>query len=201
MNQLTFFENKALSIPDELASYHNAFFSTAESMGYLDRLTTVTPWNQETIHMYGKMLKTPRLTAWYGDEESIYQFSGNKYHPLKWTPDLLSLKEKVEQKAGEKFNSVLLNFYRDGNDSVSWHSDDEPELGTNPVIASVSFGQPRRFDIRNKSDHQHKFSIELENGSLLVMKGDMQKNWEHRVPKSIRPMKHRINLTFRMINT
>ena len=110
------------------------------------------------------------------------------------------IKEKIEPLAGTRFNSVLLNYYRDANDSVAWHSDDEYELGVNPVIASVSFGQVRRFDIRNKLDRNRKYSIYLENGSLLVMKGDLQHNWVHQIPKSTKPLKARVNLTFRVIN-
>jgi len=169
-------------------------------MALLRTFTGNVPWKQETIQMYGKLLKTPRLTAWYGDNEKDYTFSGTKYHPMPWTGELLAIKEKIEPLAGIRFNSVLLNYYRDANDSVAWHSDDEYELGVNPVIASVSLGQVRRFDIRHKQDHNRKYSVYLENGSLLIMKGDLQHNWEHRIAKSAKPMKERVNLTFRVIS-
>jgi len=112
---------------------------------------------------------------------------------------LLSLKEKVEQAAGKCFNSVLLNYYRDGNDSVAWHSDKESVLGKNPVIASVSFGQVRSFDIRNKTDHKEHYSIKLEHGSFLLMKAGLQERWDHRIAKSTKPMGARVNLTFRVV--
>jgi alkylated DNA repair dioxygenase AlkB len=150
--------------------------------------------------MYGKLLNTPRLTAWYGDNSKTYAFSGKKYEPYAWTKELLSIKARVDAACGIKFNSVLLNLYRNGNDSVAWHADDEPELGINPLIASVSFGQLRRFDVRHKQDHKLKYSIELENGSMLIMKGDLQHNWEHQIPKSTKAIKERINLTFRVIS-
>jgi alkylated DNA repair dioxygenase AlkB len=150
--------------------------------------------------MYGKMLKTPRLTAWYGDQHSTYEFSGKKFLPLPWTDQLLLIKQRIEVAELIRFNSVLLNYYRDGNDSVAWHSDDEPELGKDPLIASVSFGQTRRFDIRHKQDHQLKYSVNLENGSLLFMRGDLQHNWEHRIAKSTQPLRERVNLTFRIIH-
>lgn len=109
------------------------------------------------------------------------------------------IRRKVESIVGISFNSVLLNYYRDGNDSVAWHSDNEKALGTHPVIGSVSFGQVRDFDIRNKTDHSIKYSIRLEHGSLLIMKGDLQAHWDHRIAKSTRPMKGRLNLTFRVV--
>jgi alkylated DNA repair dioxygenase AlkB len=151
--------------------------------------------------MYSKQVITPRLTAWYGDANKDYSFSGNKFHPLPWTKELLEIKEKIEPIVGIRFNSVLLNYYRDGNDSVAWHSDNEAELGRQPVIASVSFGQVRRFDIRHKLGHKQKYAVKLENGSLLILKGDLQQNWEHRIAKSATPMHPRVNLTFRVIGT
>jgi alkylated DNA repair dioxygenase AlkB len=174
-------------------------FDPKESASFLKAFISTTPWIQETVQMYGKMMKTPRLTAWYGDNNKSYTFSGNKYYPLPWTEDLLTVKSRIEPIAGMAFNTVLLNYYRDGNDSVAWHSDDEYELGIKPVIASVSFGQIRRFDVRQKQNHRHKYAIDLENGSLLLMKGDLQELWEHKIAKSVKPMKERVNLTFRVI--
>jgi alkylated DNA repair dioxygenase AlkB len=201
MEQLNFFDGggQSLKLPAELMDYRPGFFSKEESAAFMQKFKGNIAWKQETIQMYGKMLNTPRLTAWYGDNNKSYAFSGKKYDPNPWTPELILIKQRVEQAAGMAFNSVLLNYYRNGNDSVAWHADDEPELGTNPVIASVSFGQIRRFDVRHKKNHKLKYSVELENGSLLLMKGDLQHNWEHQVPKSTRPLKERINLTFRVI--
>ncbi len=144
--------------------------------------------------MWGKEVLTPRLTAWFGKREHHIHVA----HP--WTKELLNIKEMVEPPCGTTFNSVLLNYYRDGNDSVAWHADDEPELGTNPVIASVNLGQARRFDVRHKNNHAEKYSVDLAHGSLLIMRGDLQHNFEHQIAKSSKPMKARINLTFRVIH-
>jgi alkylated DNA repair dioxygenase AlkB len=202
MEQLSFFDGGLQSpkLPADLMNYRSDFFSKAESDRLIPLLKASILWNQETIQMYGKLLNQPRLTAWYGDNSKTYAFSGKKYDPHPWTEELLFIKHRVDAAAGITFNSVLLNLYRNGNDSVAWHADDEPELGINPIIASVSFGQARRFDVRHKTDKQQKHSVELENGSLLIMKGDLQHQWEHQVPKSTKALKERINLTFRVIS-
>jgi alkylated DNA repair dioxygenase AlkB len=132
--------------------------------------------------------------AWCGDSTS-----GKIADPMPWTDELLMIRKMVEPLAGLKFNSVLLNYYRDGNDSVAWHSDKENILGKRPVIASVSFGQVRSFDVRNKLDHKEHYSVKLEHGSFLHMKGGLQEGWEHRIAKSAKPMRPRINLTFRVV--
>ncbi len=201
MEQLSFFDEpqNGVTLPEDLLDYRPSIFDREESTSLLQTFISQTPWIQESIHMYGKMVKTPRLIAWYGDSNKTYTFSGNKYSPVPWTKELLAIKARVEPIAGMAFNTVLLNYYRDGNDSVAWHSDDEYDLGYKPVIASVSFGQERRFDIREKRDHQHKYSVVLENGSLLLMKGDLQELWEHRIAKTKLAMKPRVNLTFRVI--
>ncbi|MGN6639828.1 MAG: alpha-ketoglutarate-dependent dioxygenase AlkB family protein [Mucilaginibacter sp.] len=202
MEQLSFFEQAGQSplLPADLLDYHPGIFNADESAVLLEKFISTVPWKQEDIQMYGKVLKTPRLTAWYGDNDKDYTFSGTKYSPIPWTEELLKIKNRIEPIAGIHFNSVLLNYYRNANDSVAWHSDDEYELGVNPIIASVSFGQVRRFDIRHKQEHNRKFSIYLENGSLLLMKGNLQHLWEHRIPKSTQIMKERVNLTFRVIH-
>ncbi|MDB5140695.1 MAG: alpha-ketoglutarate-dependent dioxygenase AlkB [Mucilaginibacter sp.] len=202
MEQLNIF-GEALpqgSLPPDLMEYHQGIFDAKESIAFMETFIHTVPWEQKTVTMYGKEIITPRLIAWYGDTGKDYAFSGTKYDPIPWTEELLKIKLITEKLAGITFNSVLLNYYRNGNDSVAWHSDDEYELGIKPVIASVSFGQVRKFDIRHKTDHQNKYSIALENGSLLLMKGDMQLNWEHRIPKSTKPLKPRVNLTFRVIH-
>ncbi|AMR32826.1 2OG-Fe(II) oxygenase [Mucilaginibacter sp. PAMC 26640] len=202
MEQLSFFNGGLQSpkLPVELMEYKPEFFSAGEVAELTPKLKSTIRWTQETIQMYGKLLNTPRLTAWYGDNSKTYAFSGKKYDPHPWTPELLLIKARVDAACGITFNSVLLNLYRNGNDSVAWHADDEPELGKNPMIASVSFGQVRRFDVRHKSDHTLKYSVDLENGSLLIMRGDLQHQWEHQVPKSAKALRERINLTFRVIN-
>jgi alkylated DNA repair dioxygenase AlkB len=201
MEQLSIFNSgQSLKLPADLMDYFPNIFTREESAGLMQKLKDTIQWKQETIQMYGKLLNTPRLTAWYGENSKTYAFSGKNYDPYPWTPELLFIRQRVEQAAGMAFNSVLLNDYRNGNDSVAWHADDEPELGLNPVIASVSFGQARRFDVRHKQNHKLKYSVELENGSLLIMKGDLQHNWEHQVPKSTKAINERINLTFRVIS-
>ncbi|MEO7215390.1 alpha-ketoglutarate-dependent dioxygenase AlkB [Mucilaginibacter sp.] len=202
MEQLSFFDGGLQNpqLPPDLMEYKPRFFTKAECDTLIPALKTNIRWNQETIQMYGKILNTPRLTAWYGDNSKTYAFSGKKYDPYPWTDELHFIKQCVDAAAGITFNSVLLNLYRNGNDSVAWHADDEPELGVNPIIASVSFGEIRRFDVKHKTAKQQKYSVELENGSLLIMKGDLQHNWLHQVPKSTKAIGERINLTFRVIS-
>jgi len=199
--QLSFFAEAGQSkgLPAELLDYRPGFFTQQESDHLLDKFINETPWKQTVQKMWDKEYPTPRLSTWYGDPDTDYSVAGKIANPLPWTDDLLMVKERVEPFACVKFNSVLLNYYRDGNDSVAWHSDRESVLGRNPIIASVSFGQVRSFDIRNKQDHSEKYSIRLEHGSFLLMKGGLQENWEHRIAKSVKPMRARINLTFRVV--
>ncbi|NHA03283.1 alpha-ketoglutarate-dependent dioxygenase AlkB [Mucilaginibacter sp. HC2] len=201
MEQLSFFADAGQSkgLPKELLEYHAGFISAAESDWLLHQLASQIPWKQTTQKMWDKEYLTPRLTSWHGDIGTDYSVSGKISNPNPWTPELLMLKEKVEGTAGIRFNSVLLNYYRDGNDSVAWHSDRESVLGKNPVIASVSFGQVRSFDIRSKADHSEHYSVRLGHGSFLLMKAGLQEHWEHRIAKSPKPMKARVNLTFRVV--
>lgn len=201
MEQLALFSEAGQSkgLPTELLDYRPALFSKAESDALLEKFINKTPWKQTTQKLYDKEYLTPRLTAWYGDLGTDYSNPATLSNPIPWTPELLMIKAKVEPLAGITFNSVLLNYYRDGNDSVAWHSDRESVLGKNPIIASVSFGQVRSFDIRNKTNHQEHYSVRLEHGSFLLMKGGLQEHWEHRIAKSAKPMKARVNLTFRVV--
>lgn len=201
MEQLSFFAEAGQSkgFPDKLLEYRPGFIDPATSDYLLSKLIRETPWKQSIQKMWDKEYLTPRLTSWHGDIGTDYSVSGKIANPNSWTPELLLLKEKVESVAGTRFNSVLLNYYRDGNDSVAWHSDRESVLGKNPVIASLSFGQVRSFDIRNKTDHKEHYSVKLEHGSFLLMKCGLQEGWEHRIAKSAKPMKARINLTFRLV--
>jgi alkylated DNA repair dioxygenase AlkB len=201
--QLCFFPEAGQSrgLPVEMLEYTPGLFSRAESDRYLNMFIAGTPWEQKLVKMWDKELLTPRLTAWYGDPGTDYSFTGTKLNPMPWTPELLEIKARVEPLAGIRFNSVLLNYYRDGNDSVAWHSDKENILGKRPVIASVSFGQVRSFDIRNKQCHDEKYSVKLEHGSFLLMKAGLQEAFEHRIAKSTKPMEPRVNLTFRVVLT
>ncbi len=188
------------SMPDgEVIIYRN-FFDELESDQLFDELLDSINWRQDKIKMFGKEVKLPRLTAWYGDQGKSYKYSGINMNPDTWTPTLLSIKEKVEKVVELNFNSVLLNLYRNGKDYVSWHSDDEPELDRNPIIASVSFGETRRFQLKHKSNKDlDTVEVALTHGSLLFMKGATQHFWKHQVPKTSKVLTERINLTFRII--
>lgn len=186
-------------MPDAEVYLTSSFFSPAESDALLADLTANIAWEQKAIQFMGKQVMQPRLIAWYGDAGKSYRYSGLTVHPLPWTPTLLDMKAQVEAAANVTFNSVLLNLYRDGQDSVGWHSDDEPELGTNPVIASVSLGAARAFQFKHKQNPDLKQSVELTHGSLLLMRGTTQHFWKHQIPKTKKPLAARINLTFRVI--
>lgn len=178
--------------------YLPGFFKVSQANQYLTQLQDSILWKQEKMNMYGRQVDFPRLTSWYGDAGKPYSFSGIKLTPHPWTAELMEIKHQVEAFCSTSFNSVLLNLYRHGNDSISWHSDAEKELGINPVIASVNFGGERVFQMRHNST-QEKISITLEHGSLLVMKGELQHHWKHQVPKTKKTVAPRINLTFRTI--
>ena len=180
--------------------YLPGFVAVADRDGLLARIDETTVWRQEMIRMYGKEMPVPRLTAWHGDPGRTYAYSQIALEPVPWTAPLLELKALVEAESSVAFNSVLLNLYRDGRDSVAWHSDDEPELGPRPVIASVSLGAPRRFHLRRKAEHADRVDITLAHGSLLLMAGSTQHEWEHQVPKTASKVGPRVNLTFRTIS-
>lgn len=156
-------------------------------------------WKQDHIRMYGRMIPLPRLTSWYGDPGNNYTYSGIKSEPNPWNKGLNYIKMEVEKVAKTNFNSVLLNWYRDGDDYLSWHADDEKELGENPVIASVNFGQTRDFVLRRNDNQSIKIVIPLKHGTLLIMRGETQHFWQHSVPKRKKVTGSRINLTFRNI--
>lgn len=184
---------------DGEALYYPGFLSREEGDLLLGRLLKEIKWKQEKVKMYGKTINIPRLTAWYGDTEKQYAYSGIRMKPRKWTEALLGVKKVVEEKAGVEFSSVLLNLYRNGDDAVAWHSDNERELGDEPVIASLSLGTSRTFRFRHIEDKRLMESIELAHGSLLIMKGETQAKWQHEVPKKKGIMLPRVNLTFRAI--
>lgn len=186
-----------LLVQDGVAIYHHALFSAEESESLLATLLSEIDWQEAEITMFGKRMKIPRLQAWYGDKH--YAYSGIQLTPLPWTKNLLKIKSRIEPLSGVEYNSVLLNLYRNGNDSMGWHSDDEPELGENPTIGSVSFGEPRKFHLRHKTEKIPTVKVELASGSFLLMKDVIQSHWQHQIPKSKKPMQSRINLTFRAI--
>lgn len=201
MEQFSFFScnGQTKGLPTDVLEYRAGFIAPDKSDLLLQGLIRNTPWQQRLVKMYDREVLTPRLTAWYGDNDGINYGALGKSIPLEWTDALLELKSLVEPVANISFNSVLLNYYRDGRDSVAWHSDKETAIGSHPVIASVSFGAVRSFDIRKKADHHEKHSVRLEHGSLLIMKGSLQSGWEHRIAKTAQRIGPRINLTFRRI--
>jgi alkylated DNA repair dioxygenase AlkB len=166
----------------------------------LRRLVVEVPWRAEKIVIWGRKLPQPRLTAWYGDPGRSYAYSGIELRPLPWTPLLRDIKTRVEAATESAFNSVLLNYYRDERDSIGFHSDDEPELGRCPVIASLSLGGERTFILKHKRLRQAEpVRLRLPSGSLLLMRGETQHCWRHGIAKENRPCGPRVNLTFRTI--
>jgi len=190
---------RSLDLPEAEVLFYPDFFPAADADRLVRELLETTDWRQEVFRMYGREMPFPRLTAWYGDEGTAYTYSGLKNIPAPWTPPILEVKRAVEAPCGVTFNSVLLNRYRTGQDSVSWHADDEPEFGRNPVIASVSLGGTRVFQLKHKKRKELKSSVELTHGSLLIMRGGTQENWLHQVPKAKKPVRERVNLTFRVV--
>lgn len=187
-------------MPDGDVLFFEHFFDGKESDYFYRTFQSAIQWQQDKIKLYGKTFDLPRLTAWYGDPGKSYTYSGIPMRPHVWTPDLLEIKKRIEQEAGVEFSSVLLNLYRTGQDSVNWHCDNEKELGANPVIGSVSFGETRTFQMRHlKRKELRKVDIPLAHGSFLLMKGATQHYWEHQIAKTSRAVKPRINLTFRVI--
>lgn len=187
-----------VAMPDADVVYYPAVFSPTEADALFLALRDQVEWQQEEITFYGKVHDLPRLTAWYGDAGKKYTYSGISVHSLPWIEPLAQMKQRIERISDVNFNSVLLNLYRTGQDSVSWHADDEPELGNNPVIGSISLGEERPFHMKHKHlDEKRK--IILENGSYLAMRGSTQHFWVHQVPKTTRKIRERINLTFRNI--
>ncbi len=171
---------------------------STEALGDV-RFTNIQ-WRQDELKLYGRRIPLPRLTAWYGDPGAAYTYSGIKSEPNPWNEGLSHIRRRIEPLVGVSFNCVLLNWYRDGRDSLSWHADNEEELGRDPVIASANFGEARDFQLRRNSDHREKITIPLNHGSVLVMAGELQRHWQHAVPKRSGVTGSRFNLTFRTIN-
>ena len=188
-----------IELTDAELLYRPGFFDQLTSDTLMTTLLDTIHWKQDKIVMYGKEVPLPRLSAWYGDNDKTYTYSGITLKPLPWTKELLFIKQKIECVANVNFNSVLLNRYRNGQDYVGWHADNEKELGANPVIGSVNFGATRRFQIRRNDNPKEKFELELKHGTLLVMQGRMQHFWKHQIPKTALKIAERINLTFRVI--
>jgi alkylated DNA repair dioxygenase AlkB len=181
-----------------LVTYDRGFLDAAAADELLRELLQSVPWKQEHLRLYGREIPFPRLTAWCGDPGAVYTYSGIVNEPRAWTAGLARLRDRLHVALGVRFNSALLNLYRTGSDSMGWHADDEHELGERPLIASVSLGATRRFELRplRKGDSR---GLALEHGSLLVMSGDTQRCWKHQVPKEPTVRASRVNVTFRVV--
>jgi len=192
-------ENIYFELPDAEIIYYPDFFGKEKADAFFEKLKTEIPWQQDEITVFGKTYPQPRLTALFGNEGKPYNYSNIVMQPHAWNSLLLFIKNEIEEVCNENFTTVLLNYYRDGKDSNGWHADDEKELGRNPVIASVSFGVERSFHLQHNFIKEQKLKINLEHGSLLIMKGTTQHFWKHQIPKTAKPIGSRINLTFRII--
>ncbi|MGQ8364954.1 alpha-ketoglutarate-dependent dioxygenase AlkB family protein [Glaciecola sp. 1036] len=195
-DQDTKFERLKLNDADLI--YSRKWLPYDAAWEYFETLHKELPWSRDNIVLFGKTRKIPRLQSWHGEHNASYMYSGIKMLPKPWTPALLALKAKCEQVCNTEFNSVLANLYRDGMDSMGFHSDDEKELGKYPIIASVSLGQSRNLDFVHKINQQ-KHRVELHHGSLLIMRGSTQEYWNHGINKTKQVASPRINLTFRQI--
>lgn len=182
------------------AYFYPDFFPKEQSDVFYRTLLEEVNWKQEPIKLFGKEIMQPRLTAWYADAGKTYSYSGITMPGNKWTEPLLKIKSAVEKVSQVTFNSALLNLYRNGQDSMGWHRDNERELGHNPTIASVSFGADRLFQLREYASKSGLKSLLLSHGSVLLMRGETQPHWEHRVPKTNKVNVARINITFRIVH-
>jgi len=186
---------------DAEVSHYPGFLRDAERQSIFDQLRDTTPWEQHVVRLFGRSHPAPRLSAWYGDPDATYTYSGLQLSPQPWTPLLDQLRQRVSTLTSKPFNSALLNYYRDGADGMGWHSDDEPELGRDPCIASLSLGSERRFLLRHKTQSNLPTSqYLLGDGDLLIMQGKTQHYWKHQIPKTRRPVGPRINITFRYVH-
>lgn len=199
MSTLFSSENIHFELPDAEIIYYPDFFGKEKADLFFEKLKTEIPWQQDDITVFGKTYPQPRLTSLFGNEGKPYSYSNIVMQPHVWNSLLLFIKNEIEEVCDENFTTVLLNYYRDGKDSNGWHADDEKELGRNPVIASVSFGAERSFHLQHNFIKEQKLKINLEHGSLLIMKGSTQHFWKHQIPKTAKSIGSRINLTFRII--
>lgn len=183
---------------DGIVNYYGKVLSHQEATNYYDALLNTIEWRNDEAKIFGKLYITKRKVAWYGDKQFEYAYSNRVKLALPWTPELLALKQIAEEKTNETYNSCLLNLYHDGSEGMAWHSDGEKDLKKNGAIASVTLGAERKFAFKHKETKQ-KIDVILEHGSLLVMKGETQTHWLHRLPPTKKIHKPRINLTFRTI--
>jgi alkylated DNA repair dioxygenase AlkB len=176
--------------------YYGPVLGQQQAQHYFQQLLANIPWRQDEVIMFGKRIVTKRKMAWYGDAGFQYTYSGTTHQALPWTEELRQLKQLAEERTGAAYNSCLLNLYHDGNEGMSWHSDDEKTLVFEAAIASISLGAERKFSLKHKT-RPLSASVMLQHGSLLVMQGATQTHWLHSLPKTAKVSQPRINLTFR----
>jgi alkylated DNA repair dioxygenase AlkB len=190
---------QSLPLTDAELCFDPAFLSPAEAEAAFAGLRGEIAWETHRLRLFGREVASPRLSCWIGDAGAAYVYSGSRFEPRPWTTTAQALRRRLCECLEAEFNSVLANLYRDGRDGMGWHSDDEPELGAQPVIASLSLGATRRFAFKHRRDRTRRLVLELPSGSLLLMRGDTQRNYRHALPKTARPVGARINLTFRRV--
>ena len=192
---------RPLPLPGAELAIVDDWLAPAHADALFARLQETVPWENHRIRMFGREVASPRLSCWIGDPQATYVYSRTRFEPHPWSPVLAALNERVGDACGVRFNSVLANLYRDGADAMGWHSDDEPELGERPVIASLSLGATRRFLLRTRRGRgdAHRLELRLAHGSLLRMGGDTQRRYQHALPRMARVTAPRINLTFRRL--
>lgn len=188
-----------ITIPDADITLLHEVWPGVVADRFLAQLLADIDWQQHELRLFGRRVKAPRLSAWYGDHDAHYAYSGLRLVPQPWIAPLAEIKRTVETLCDCRFNGVLLNHYRHGADSMGWHSDDEPELGPEPVIASVSLGAPRVFRLKHKRERGRTYNLELPGASVLVMRGATQRCWQHSLPKTRRDCGSRVNLTYRWV--
>lgn len=188
-----------LDLPDADVRLWPQALAREEADALFAALRARIEWQAEDILIFGERRRVPRLVAWHGDPGTGYTYSGTAHEPQPWTPELRHVLDRAQSLTGHTYNSVLLNLYRDGRDSMGWHADDEPELGREPAIASISLGATRRFKLRHRRQADAAITLDLAHGDVLLMAGDTQRNYVHAVPKTARPVGERINLTMRWV--
>jgi alkylated DNA repair dioxygenase AlkB len=190
-----------LPLPDADVHFYPNWLKSGLADSLMKTLRENIAWECHRIKIFGREVDSPRLSCWIGDAEASYVYSHTRFEPRAWLPELQVLRQRLQNELACQFNSVLANLYRDGNDSMGWHSDDEPELGPQPVIASISLGETRRFSFKARTENAKAVHLELSHGSLLLMRGETQKNYRHALAKTSKSMGERINLTYRDIRS
>lgn len=188
-----------VALPQAEIAWCRGWLQAAQADVLMQALLQDVRWEVHRIRMFGRMVDSPRLSSWTGDAEASYRYSGTRFAPQPWLEALQPVRTRLQDETGHPFNSVLVNRYRSGNDAMGWHSDDEPELGAQPLIASLSLGATRRFAFKHRDDAALKQTLELGHGDLLLMGGDTQRHYKHALPRTAKPVGERINLTFRQI--